>query len=97
MKKFLILTSLAIVFLACSTTKQPTYEEMMANAPAWVKSTPTDPAYYHGIGSASKTANSNDYRERARQNALSEIAGNISVNVSSSSVFNQFEFDNNYS
>ncbi len=97
MKKFLILYSIATIFVACSTTKQPSYEEMMANAPAWVKSTPSDPAWYHGIGSATKTQNSTDYRERARQNALSEIAGNISVEISSSSVFNQYEFDNNYS
>jgi len=97
MKRILTFFSIILVGFACSTSKKTSYEEMMANAPAWVKSTPTDNFYYHGIGSSSKTMNSTDYRERARQNALSEIAGNISVEISSSAVFNQFELDNNYS
>jgi hypothetical protein len=38
-----------------------------------------------------------DFREKARQNALSDIAGNISVNISSSSVLSQLESDNKFS
>ena len=38
-----------------------------------------------------------DFREKARQNALSDLAGNISVKISASSVLNQYEHDNNYS
>jgi hypothetical protein len=69
---------------------------MSCYAPEWVKKTPNDPAWYHGIGTASKTSQM-DFRERAKQNALSDMAGNISVNISSSSVLTQYEVDKKFS
>lgn len=69
---------------------------MMKDAPQWVQEPPRHPAYYHGVGMATKTTHQ-DYRERARQNALSDLAAGISVNISSQSVLNQFEFDNVHS
>jgi hypothetical protein len=68
----------------------------MAGAPEWVKQSPNNPSFYHGVGSAVKTAQM-DFREKAKQSALSDMAGNISVNISSSSVFSQYEFDNKLS
>lgn len=90
---FLIL----IFLISCSSGKKLSYDELMAGAPSWVKSGPNTPGYYHGVGMASKTGTSDDYREVARQNALSNLASGISVNISSSSVLNLYEFENNYS
>lgn len=69
---------------------------MMAQAPEWVRSVPQNPFYYHGVAMAPKTT-MGDYRERARQAALSELAASISVNISSNSMLNQFEFDDTFS
>jgi len=96
MKK-IIAYILLILLVSCSTGKKISYEELMVGAPAWVKQTPNSGEYFHGVGMASKISTPADFREVARQNALSELAAGISVNISSSSVFSQFEFDDNYS
>ncbi len=96
MKQIFYLLLLTIFLGSCSTGKKVSSKDPMANAPEWVKKTPNDPQYYHGIGTAPKTAQM-DFREKAKQNALSDLAGNISVNISSSSVLSQFEFDNKFS
>ena len=96
MKRILYPLLIAVFLASCSAGKKISLDEMMAGAPEWVKKTPNDPMYYHGIGSALKSAQM-DFREKARQNALSDIAGNISVIISSSSVLYQFESDNKFS
>jgi len=96
MKQAFYLLLFPIFLYACSSSKKLSYDDQMANAPEWVKKTPGDPQYYHGIGAASKSAPM-DFREKAKQNALSDLAGNISVHISSSSVLSQFEFDNKFS
>ncbi len=94
----LILSFLIIsLIVSCSTGKKVSYEKLMEGAPAWVRQSPNSAGYYHGVGMASKATAPNDYREIARRNALSELASGISVNISSNSVLNQYEFDNNYS
>ncbi|MFW5687561.1 MAG: LPP20 family lipoprotein [Bacteroidota bacterium] len=92
MKQLLLLSALVLIFTACSSGRR-THERMMEKAPEWVVQTPTQPLYYHGVGMAAKNPQF-DFRERARQIALSELAAGISVNISSSSVLNMFEFDN---
>jgi hypothetical protein len=92
MKQIFYLLAFSFAFFSCSTSKKVSYEDLMAGAPEWVRQSPNDPSYYHGVGSAVKTTQM-DFREKAKQNALSDLAGNISVNVSSSSVFSQYEFD----
>ena len=96
MKRIFYLLLPAIFLISCSTGKKITHNDLMASAPDWVRKTPNNPQYYQGIGSAQKSAQM-DFREKARQNALSDLAGNISVNISSSSVLNQFEIDNKFS
>ncbi len=94
----LLSTAFLLLFIlaGCSSGKKSTRNDALKNAPEWVKQTPNNPAFYHGVGMVFK-AGQQDYRERARQVALSEIAGSISVTISSSSVLNQFEFDRTYS
>jgi hypothetical protein len=95
MNKIIFIVSILSLLWSCGSSKKITHAELMETAPEWVKQTPNHPAYYQGVGRAVKTIQP-DYRERARQNALSELAAGISVNISSSSVLNQFEFDNSY-
>ena len=95
MKRFLFLVLVPWILVACTATKK-TASPDLSKVPDWVRKTPNDMAYYQGVGSAAKTA-AMDYREKARQNALSDIAGNISVNISNTSVFSQFETDQKFS
>lgn len=88
---------LLILLSACAGSKTQQYEKMMTGAPAWVTRSPDTPGYYHGVGTATKSSATTDYREIARQNALADLAAGISVNISATSVLNQYEFDNNYS
>ncbi len=60
-------------------------------APDWVSRRPVIPGYYIGIGWARKTPNVHQYQQTARQNALADLAGGISVTISSSSVLHAFE------
>ena len=96
MKRFFYPLLSAVFLISCSTGKKISHDDLMASAPEWVRKTPNNLQYYCGIGSAPKSAQM-DFREKAKQNALSDLAGNISVNISSSSVLNQFEFDNKFS
>lgn len=84
------------LIFGCTTSKKAG-KDYLADAPGWVRQSPNTPGYYHGVGSATKALTQMDFREKARQNALSGLAGNISVTISSSSVLNQFEYDKNYS
>lgn len=95
MRKLLFLLLVPWILFACSTTKKQTTPDL-TNAPEWVRKAPNEAAYYHGVGSAVKTG-AMDYKEKAKQNALSDIASNISVNISNSSVFSQFETDRKFS
>ncbi|MEI7725766.1 MAG: LPP20 family lipoprotein [Bacteroidota bacterium] len=96
MKQVFQLILISLILISCSAGKKVSHDDLMASAPEWVRKTPNDPQYFHGIGAASKSTQM-DFREKAKQNALSDIAGNISVNISSSSVLSQFEFDNKFS
>ncbi len=51
--------------------------------PVWIEQRPVDNAYYIGIGYASKTKHPTDYQKVARDNALSDIASQIKVQISS--------------
>jgi hypothetical protein len=95
MRKLLFLLLVHWILFACSSTQKQTAPDL-TNAPEWVRKAPNDAAYYHGVGSSVKTT-AMDYKEKAKQNALSDMASNISVNISNSSVFSQFETDRKFS
>lgn len=86
-----------MALISCSSSGNLSYQELMEGAPEWVRQTPNQQGYYHGVGMATKAGTPDDYREVARQNALSELASGISVNISSTSILNQYEFNNEYS
>ena len=57
--------------------------------PQWVKQKPVEGAYYSGIGMAVK--NSVDYQAIAKNNALNDLASEISVQINSTSILYQVE------
>lgn len=61
---------------------------------AWAKSRPNLPSYYVGIGQANKVGTPNEYMQTAKQNALADMASDISINISANSVISAFETQN---
>ncbi len=51
--------------------------------PTWVEKRPVNPLYYIGIGLAQKEKGSSDYIQKAKDNALNDLASGITVTVSS--------------
>lgn len=51
--------------------------------PVWVEQRPVNPNYYIGIGYASKSEHPIDFQKVARDNALSDIASQIKVQINS--------------
>ncbi|MGM0531507.1 MAG: LPP20 family lipoprotein [Bacteroidota bacterium] len=60
-----------------------------SNRPQWVKERPASEDYYIGIGMANK--DQDNYISVAKNNALSDMISEISVNISGNSVLRQFE------
>jgi len=74
---------------SCSSHKQATQAPPPPPAPHWVSQKPIDGFYYSGIGMAVK--NSGDYLSIAKNNALNDLASEISVQIKSTSVLYQVE------
>ena len=51
--------------------------------PAWVTKRPIDPVYYIGIGATQIVKGSTDHIQKAKDNALNDLASGITVTVSS--------------
>jgi hypothetical protein len=86
MKNYLIL--LIVLLSSCVAKKQAAEFEAQ---PAWMKQKPIIPGYYIGIGSAKKVGTSSEYIANARKDALADLAGEVSVQVSSTSVYHAIE------
>ncbi|HOZ15636.1 MAG TPA: LPP20 family lipoprotein [Tenuifilaceae bacterium] len=85
--QFLILLA-AITLWGCGGSKKTAD---MPISPSWVQARPASQMYYVGIGSARKTNDANGYMQTAKQNALADLASDISINISSNSVLSAFE------
>jgi hypothetical protein len=96
MKQIILCIIVLLLIAGCSSGRKTSHADLMKDAPEWARRTPNNPSWYHGVGMAAKSVHQ-DFRERARQNALSELAAGISVTISSSSVLNQLEIDNTFS
>lgn len=64
--------------------------------PKWVTKRPVDNNYYIGIGKSNKLESNVDYIQVAKNNALADIISEISVNISTNSILNQFEDNSGY-
>ncbi|MFN4298752.1 MAG: LPP20 family lipoprotein [Thermaurantimonas sp.] len=94
---FLIFTTL-FVLTGCNSKKKTAKSEIRP-APAWITTKPADPFYYHGIGVSPKYAYSAnyDYKQVAKNNALNDLASEISVKVNASSLLSQVEVNRQFS
>ena len=79
MKKILIL-----IFIMCLSS-------LIAKTPSWVNNRPLDNNYYIGIGYSSKVKGSNDHIEKAKNEALKNLASEITVNISGEIVSDMVE------
>lgn len=86
MKYILILVAVALT--ACAAKKKAAEFEAQ---PAWMKQKPIIPGYYVGIGSSKKVGTSSEYIASARKDALADLAGEISVQINSTSVYHTIE------
>lgn len=97
MKKILWAILFSTILVACKSSKPAQATAEPSNPkPEWVKSRPITSIYYTGIGVASKKSNPGDFAQVAKNNALSDISSEISVNISSTSVLSQIEKNFNF-
>ena len=87
--KYSSLVLLLILVASCGPGRS--VSEPTLPPPGWVNSRPVTPGYYTGTGWSQKTADINQFQQTARKNALADLAGEISVTISSSSVIHAFE------
>jgi hypothetical protein len=90
-----VITILLSGLFSCGGSKK-VQQEQFRPKPEWIKSRPSSQAYYYGIGASRKTLDANQYMQSARQNALADMAGEISVSISSNSVLHAFESNLNF-
>ncbi|PLX09447.1 MAG: hypothetical protein C0596_02620 [Marinilabiliales bacterium] len=93
---FLLLISAS----SCQLFQRTSYKK--EPKPDWLTSRPQNNMYYFGISSSPKKGYlPSDYMANAQQNALSDLAGGISVNIESTSVLsvmeNTYNFNENFS
>lgn len=62
-----------------------------AKAPEWVRNRPIDNNYYIGIGYAPKIKGNNDHLEKAKNEALKNLASEITINISGEIVSDMVE------
>lgn len=78
-----------LIFLAsCGAKKQAAIYEAQ---PLWLKQKPVVPGYYIGVGSAKKVGTPDEYKDQAKRDAMANLAEDISVTVSSTSVMRTIE------
>jgi len=88
--RLLLVSTLLFVLIGCSGGKKA-QQAQIASQPEWVKMRPSSPTYYYGIGAVRKSMDVSQYQQAARQNALADMAGEISTTISSNSVLHAFE------
>jgi hypothetical protein len=93
-KRIIAIIPLAILLIGCGGSKK--VEKTYPPAPAWTINRPISSSYYVGIGSANKTADMNQTQQNAKQNALADMASDISVSISTNSLLSTFENNLNF-
>jgi len=79
---------LMVLLTACAAKKQVAEFEAQ---PSWMKQKPIITGYYVGIGSAKKVGTSSEYIANARKDALADLSGEVSTQISSTSVYHTIE------
>ena len=91
MKRIILLSCLAVLF-ACTGSKEVSSPEPVY--PNWVSNRPFSSDFYIGIAKALKS--NPDYQALAKQNALADLSSEISVKLSSESIFHQIDKGDTY-
>jgi len=86
--KFLFIVTVLIALSSCAAKKRAAEFEAQ---PEWVKQKPTIQGYYPGVGSSTKIGLRAGYIEKSKQNALADLATEVSVQISSTSVLHTIE------
>lgn len=86
---------IALIGVSCGANKSTTATGTAPPAPGWVESRPLSSSYYIGIGVAPITAGTN-YQNTAKQNALSDLASEIKVNVNTNSLMHTLETNSQF-
>ncbi|MEZ5197227.1 MAG: LPP20 family lipoprotein [Bacteroidales bacterium] len=81
---------LLVVLFSCTAKKEAAKFELL---PDWVKQKPIISDCYVGVGSAKKIGTAAQYKQNARQDALADLASEVSTRVSSTSVLHSIETD----
>lgn len=83
---FLLLTFLFLT--SCAAKKKAAELEAQ---PVWMKQKPQIDGYFTGVGSAMKIGTPKEYIAHAKNDALADLAGEVSVQISASSVLHTIE------
>lgn len=97
MNRFILLLLSALLLVACGNKRETVAPAPVAaheERPAWVKARPVSGSYYVGVGLASKTRG--DHQETAKQNALNDLASEISVVVEGNSLLSTLDRANRF-
>lgn len=86
--KYLAFAVITLSFLGCASTSS---RKTVPERPAWMDNRPVNSQFFYGIGSALKKGSADRYRNEARENALSEMAGQINSKISSDMVLYKVE------
>jgi hypothetical protein len=89
-----LLLSILLILASCAAKKQAAEFEAQ---PLWMKHKPVEPGYYTGVGSAKKVGTSHEYKEAAKRDALADLAEEISLKISSTSVLHTIETESGIS
>ncbi len=93
---------LSLAFVSCRSTvpqstrvpDEPTPDVRTVEKPSWLLQKPQSGLYYQGIGNASMS--DPDYIQTARNEALDDLAAEISVTISSSSLLYQLDLGDTF-
>lgn len=94
-----LLGVLLILFVSsCGGSKKVAEEQAPPSdpRPSWVKARPFEPGMYIGIGSAPKLGSGSDHQIQAKNQALNDLASEISISISGSSLLYQMEDNDSY-
>lgn len=97
MIRLLTIASSILLLTACGTQNQLTETVVeVKSAPEWVNSRPLSGQYYIGVAAASKVREPLEYANVAKKNALNDLASEISVEISGSSLLSTLEVNKSF-
>lgn len=91
--KTIICSLIILIFILSCGAKKETIDT--AQLPSWAITAPQSLTHYYGVGKARRSGYPDQYIKKAEQNALQDLAQQITVTIESASILYQFEFQNN--